>query len=87
YEKETVILTSEADDTYSVFTFNTALKNRLAKFSEKYPELCRLKETTNVGSVTYTVAKGRLSIRLTAPYSEERRKAASENARKHGFNT
>lgn len=32
YEKETIILTSEGDDTYSVYTFNPALKRRLADF-------------------------------------------------------
>ena len=38
YEKETIILTSEGDDTYSVYTFNTALKKRLSDFARKYPE-------------------------------------------------
>ena len=35
YEKETIILTSEGDDTYSVYTFNSALKRRLADFAKK----------------------------------------------------
>lgn len=39
YEKETIILTSEGDDTYSVYTFNAALKRQLADFAKKYPEL------------------------------------------------
>lgn len=43
YEKETIILTSEGDDTYNVYTFNSALKRRLAIFANKYPELCHLK--------------------------------------------
>ena len=30
------------------------------------------------------IEKGRLSFRLTAPYSEERRKAASEQAKQNG---
>ena len=38
------------------------------------------------GSVTYEIHKSRISIRLTAPYSEERRKAARENAKKHMVN-
>lgn len=33
YEKETIILTSEGDDTYSVYTFNPALKRRLTDFA------------------------------------------------------
>ena len=86
YEKETIILTSEGDDTYSVYTFNPALKRRLADFARKYPEHCRLEsEDRKYGSQSYVIDKGRLSIRLTAPYSEERRKKASENAQIHGF--
>ena len=42
YEKETIILTSEGDDTYSVYTFNPTLKRRLADFAKKYPAVCRL---------------------------------------------
>jgi len=32
----------------------------------------------------FDIAKGRFSFRLTAPYSEERRKTASEAAKKYG---
>ena len=86
YEKETIILTSEGDDTYSVYTFNAGLKRRLADFAKKYPALCRLEvEDKNVGCVSYVIDKARLSIRLTAPYSEERRKAASIQAKRNGF--
>ena len=86
YEKETIILTSEGDDTYSVYTFNPALKRRLAAFSKKHPKHCRLEsEDKTLGSATYVIDKGRLSIRLTAPYSDARRKAASENAKNHGI--
>ncbi len=42
YEKETIILTSEGDDTYIVYTFNVGLKRRLAEFAKKYPAVCRL---------------------------------------------
>ena len=82
YEKETIILISEGDDTYSVYTFNVALKRRLADFEKKYPDLCRLEsEDKKIGCQSYVISKARLSIRLTAPYSEERRKAASERAK------
>ena len=86
YEKETIILTSEGDDTYSVYTFNSALKRRLADFSKKYPDLCRLEsEDKKVGYQSYVIDKARLSIRITAPYSESRKKKASEYAKKYGF--
>ena len=37
---------------------------------------------TFVNGESYIIDKARLSIRLTAPYSEERRKAASDRAKK-----
>ena len=86
YEKETIILTSEGDDTYSVYTFNTALKKRLSDFARKYPEFCRLKnEDPELGYQSYVIRKARLSMRLTAPYSDNRRQAASREAKKLGL--
>ena len=83
YEKETIILTSEGDDTYSVYTFNFALKRRMADFAKKYPDLCRLEsEDKKVGYQSYVIDKARLSIRITAPYSEERKNAARERAKR-----
>ena len=83
YEKETIILTSEGDDTYSVYTFNSALKRRMADFAKKYPDLCRLEsEDKKVGYQSYAIDKARLSIRITAPYSEERKNAARERAKR-----
>ena len=87
YEKETIILTSEGDDSYNVYTFNSGLKRRLANFSKKYPALCHLEsEDKKIGCQSYVIDKARLSIRITEPYSEERRKAASERAKRAGFN-
>lgn len=81
YEKETIILSSEGDTTYSVYTYNPALKRRFAEYSKKYPKCCYLEwEDRETGSQTYVIDKARMSIRLTAPYSEERRKAASKRA-------
>ena len=83
YEKETIILTSEGDDTYSVYTFNSALKRRMADFAKKYPDLCHLEsEDKKVGYQSYVIDKARLSIRITAPYSEERKNAARERAKR-----
>lgn len=86
YEKETIILTGEGDDTYNVYTFNAGLKCRLADFAKKYPAVCRLEsEDKRIGCQSYVVDKARLSIRLTAQYSEERRKAARIRAKSNGF--
>lgn len=87
YEKETIILFNEGEDTASIYTYNAGLKKRLAAFSRKYPDLCRLERTHTQGGVSYILNKSRLSVRLQPPYSEERRKKASEYARQNGFNS
>lgn len=86
-ERETILVFNEAEDTAVIYTFNNDLKKRLAAFAKKYPDLCKLTiDDTDFGSVTYEIQKARVSIRLVAPYSEERRKAASEYAKRHGIN-
>ena len=40
YEKDTIILTNEGDDTYSIYTFNARLKRRLADFAKKCLAVC-----------------------------------------------
>lgn len=87
YEKETIILFSEGEDIAHIQTFNAGLRNRLAAFSRKYPDLCRLEKTYVQGGVSYVLDKSRLSIRLQPPYSEERRRKASNNAKQNGFNS
>ncbi len=87
YEKETIILFNEGEDTANIHTYNAGFRKRLAAFSKKYPDLCRLEKNCEQGGVTYILDKSRLSIRLQAPYSEERRQKASEYAKKHGLNS
>ena len=82
-ERETIVIFNEAEDIATIYTFNRGLKKRLAAFAEKYPDLCRMTVNDAVyGSVTYEIQKSRISVRLIAPYSEERRRAASEHAKK-----
>lgn len=86
YEKETILLTNEEDTFWNVFTCNRTLQRRLSSFAKDHPEICRFISCNSEGGVTYEVDKGRLAIRLTAPYSEERKKAAQEYGKKHGLN-
>jgi len=83
YEKETIILTSEGDIEYSIDTFNSGLKRRLADFCRKYPDICKHNGTDQHGGASYTVRKESVSIRLLPPISEERRKSASDTAKKN----
>ena len=69
-----------------MFTYNKRLQRRFITFAEAYPENCRFKGQNNEGGMTFEIDKGRMSVRLTAPYTEERRKASSEYAKKYGVN-
>ena len=41
YEKETIVLFNEGEDTAHIQTYNAGLRNRLAAFSKKYPVCSR----------------------------------------------
>lgn len=82
-QKTTSIFFDEDGDMIEVCTYNTDLKNRLRKYANQYPDLCKQTDDNEQGGLTFEVQKKRLSIKLTAPYTEERRKAASELAKKH----
>ena len=85
-QKTTVIYFDEHSRIIEVQTHNTDLKKRLTAFAAKYPQCCRQTDDDEQGGLTFEVEKGRLSFRLTAPYSEERRRAASEAAKKNSVN-
>ena len=82
-QKTTNVYLNEADSIVEVCTYNTALKNRLAEYAGKYPSECRLIDDDGNGCLTFEVNKGLFGFKLTAPYSEELRKAASELAKKN----
>ena len=81
--KTTNIYFNEADDMVEVSTYNTSLKNRLTDYAGKYPSECKLIDDDENGCLTFEIKKGRFDFKLTAPYNEERRKAASDLAQKN----
>ena len=83
-EKTTAIYFDEYGSVIEVQTHNTDLKKRLSAFAAKYSECCRQIDDDEQGGLTFEIEKGRLSFRLTAPYSKERKQAASEWAKKNG---
>ena len=80
-QKTTSIFFDEASPIIEVCTYNTSLKKRLREYAGKYPAECRLVDDDENGCLTFEIRKGR--FRLNAPYSAERRKAASELAKKN----
>lgn len=82
-ERETIILFSDADDTASVYTYDKRLIAKLRELHRKQPEKVYPERKECAGAVTYIVPKSCVSIR--EPYSEERRRAASERAKNAGY--
>ena len=86
-EKTTDIWFDEKVPLIHIRTHNTDLKKRLAAYSGQYPDQCRQTDADpETGCMEFEIRKGRFSFRLTAPYSEERRNAASKAAKKHSGN-
>ena len=86
-QKTTEIFFDEKDPLIHIRTHNTNLKNRLTAYALEYPDECNLIDSDpETGCMEFEISKGRLSFRLTAPYSEERRKVASEAAKKNSVN-
>ena len=85
-QKTTCIYFDESSKTVEIQTHNTALKKRLTQYATEYPDLCRQTDDDEQGGLTFEIEKGRLSFRLTAPYSEERRQFAKERANNQFLN-
>lgn len=84
-QKITEIYYNAKDPIAEVYTHDTNLKKRLRKYAVKFPELCQQTDDDGQGGLRFEISKSRISIRLTAPYGEGRRKAASELAKKRGI--
>ena len=86
-DKTTEIYFDEQSPVIEIRTHNTALKNRLTAYAEQHPDLCKLTDQDEeTGYKAFAIDKHRFSFRLTAPYSEERRRAASKAAKAHANN-
>ena len=86
-QKVTEVNYNAKDTLAEVYTHDTNLKKRMRKFAAKYPELCQQTDDDGQGGLRFEIDKSRISIRLTAPYTADRRKAASELAKKRGIHT
>ena len=84
-QKVTEVYYNAKDPTAEVYTHDTKLKKRLLEYAAKFPELCQQTDDDEQGGLRFEIDKSRISIRLTAPYTDDRRKAASELAKKQGI--
>ena len=85
-QKTTVIYFDEHSRMIEVQTHNTNINNRLTAYAAAHPGECRQTDADpDKGCMEFEIRKGRFSFRLTAPYSDERRQATSELAKKNGL--
>ena len=82
-QKVTEVFYNAKDPTAEIYTHDSKLKKRLSAFSKEYPELCQQTDDDGQGGLWFEIAKERISIRLTAPYSQQRREAASKLAKEN----
>ena len=82
-EQESIILYNEEESTASIYTHDPKLKRKLKRHAEKYPDKVYPDRTVHAGAVSYAVPKSCVSVR--EPFSDERRRAASERAKNAGF--
>ena len=84
-QKITEFYFNERDNLAEIYIHNTDLKKCLLAYAKKYPELCQLTEEDEHGGLRFEIDKHRIGLRLTAPYSQERRAASGKRARETGF--
>ena len=86
-QKVTEVYYNAKDPTAEVYTHDTKLKKRLLAYAAQYPELCQQTDDDEQGGLRFEIDKHRVSIRLTAPYSTERRAASSQRAKESRYST
>ena len=84
-QKVTAAYYNAKDPIAEVYTHDTKLKKRLLEYAAKFPELCLQTDDDEHGGLRFEIDKSRISIRLTAPYTDDRRKAASKLAKENGI--
>ena len=82
-EQESIILYNEEESTASIYTHDPKLKRKLKRLAEKYPDKVYPDRAVHAGAVSYAVPKSCVSVR--EPFSDERRRAASERAKNAGY--
>jgi len=84
-QKITELYFNAKDHIAEIYTHDTKLKRRLSEYAAKFPALCQITEDDEQGGLRFEIAKERISIRLTAPYSEERKSNARRWAKENGL--
>ncbi|MCD7804816.1 MAG: hypothetical protein LUH03_06675 [Oscillospiraceae bacterium] len=84
-DRDTEIYYNQSSDPMQIRTNNPKLIRKLSALAADFPELCKLTEVDEYSGSYFEVDKRRVSIHVTRPYSEKRRKRQSEWARESGI--
>lgn len=80
-QKVTEIFYNAKDPTAEVYTHDTKLKKCLLEYAAKFPELCQQIDDDEQGGLRFEIDKSRISIRLTTPYSNNRKAKLAASAK------
>ena len=84
-QKVTELFYNAKEPMAEIYTHDTALKKRLLSYAAKYPELCKQTDDDGQGGLWFELDKSRVSIRLTAPYSDSRKEKLAREARRENL--
>ena len=84
-QKVTELFYNAKDPMAEIHTHDTTLKKRLLAYAAKYPELCKQTDDDGQGGLWFELDKSRVSIRLTAPYSDSRKEKLAREARRENL--
>jgi len=81
-ERETIICYNEAESSAEVFTYNEAMKRRLAIIAEQRPKEIYMLRSTPYGAVEYRMPKKWVRVNPSRIISDEQRAILSTQAKK-----
>ena len=84
-QKVTELYYNAKDAMAEIHTHDTRLKKRLLDYATKHPKLCKQTDDDDQGGLRFEIDKSRVSIRLTAPYSDSRKEKLAREARRENL--
>lgn len=78
YERETILLFNEEEDTADVTTYNAALIRKLGKLAEERPQEIKLVDTNTDGGYRYEIPKGWIKVNATLILTDEEKQRRSD---------
>ena len=84
-QKVTELYYNAKDPLEEIYNHDTGLKKRLLDYTARHPEVCKQTDDDDQGGLRFEIDKSRVSIRLTAPYSDCRKEKLAREAKKENL--